>query len=120
MNKTFFHLGSFVMLIVAGGGCASMSGNAGNVVNYGVISPEPEWIRNGEPIEFEGALWYPLDSVDILVDSEVFLLDEYRGVPVYAQTVDVRPYNRIYTKFGKNKFRAFETKVQDDQSRKAF
>jgi hypothetical protein len=31
----------------------------------------------------------------------------------------VRPYNRLYTKFGSNRFRGFENKVYDDQSYQA-
>ncbi|MBF0569965.1 MAG: hypothetical protein HQL18_04250, partial [Candidatus Omnitrophica bacterium] len=40
---------------------------------------EPEWLRNGEPIEFEGELWYPTDEVERLLDLEVFQAAEARG-----------------------------------------
>lgn len=100
-------------------GCGTSGGNSGIMMTYKII-PEPEWIRNGEPIEFENELWYPRDSVDILLDPEVIPVGEYRGIPVYIQAVDVRPYSRIYSKFGKAKFRSFETKSQNDQSKRAF
>lgn len=110
----------FILLTAFNSGCFSSSGSDNGVTLYKAISPEPEWIRNGEPIEFEGELWYPRDTVDILTDSEVILLGKYRDIPFYLQAVDVRPYERLYTKFGTNKFRVFETKSPDDKSKKAF
>lgn len=100
-------------------GCASSYG-PGNAVLYKPLNPEPDWIRNGEPIEFEGELWYPRDTLDILTDEEVSPLGTYRGVQYYLQKIDVKPYNRIYTKFGKNQFRVFESKSADDKSQRAF
>ena len=75
---------------------------------------EAEWIRNGQPIEFEGELWFPADAIENLLDSEVYLVGEYRGVQIFVEFADVRPYNRLYTKFAKNKFRFFEKKEKDD------
>ncbi len=99
-------------------GCAGLDGNRGDTTyQFPVI--EAEWIRNGEPLEYEGEFWYPQDNVDVLLDSEVMLLGKYRDVEFFAQTVDVRPYNRLYTKFGSNRFRSFENKVYDDQSYQA-
>ena len=80
---------------------------------YPVQSTEPVWIRNGEPIEFEGELWYPMDGVETLLDAEVYILGEYRGVQFFVDKVDVRPYDRLYTKFGKNAFRYFEKREHD-------
>jgi hypothetical protein len=82
-------------------------GNTGNLSVYKIPLQEPEWIRNGEPIEFEGQKWYPQDEVDILLDSEVSLVGEYRGVQVFIERVDVRPYRALYTKFGEHKFRSY-------------
>ncbi len=73
---------------------------------------EPEWIRNGEPIIFEGETWYPADSIENLLDSEVYLMGEYNGTQLFVEYTDVRPYDRIYTKFAKNKFRFFEKKKE--------
>lgn len=106
MRKYFIFL--CIVLIVAGAGCQTTSGNSGQVQTFKVPMVENEWIRNGEPIDFEGSLWYPADSTEWLMDNEVFLLGEYRGVQFFAEKVDVRPYNRLYTKFGINKFRFFE------------
>ncbi len=120
MKKLLSTMGVMIVLVFFNSGCFSLSGQNKSAMLYSVVSPEPEWIRNGEPIEFEGELWYPRDTVDILTDPEVLPLGKYRGIAFYLQTVDVRPYERIYTKFGKNKFRVFETKSSDDKSNKAF
>ena len=110
-----------LMVLVSGinSGCVS-SGGSDDVMIYKIFSPEPEWIRNGEPIEFEGELWYPRDTIDVLTDSEVVPLEEYRSIPFYLQKIDVRPFDRLYTKFGKNKYRVFEIRSQNDTSNRAF
>jgi hypothetical protein len=108
----------FLSLVLPG--CVSSSGNDDDLMIYKVLSPEPEWIRNGEPLEFEGELWYPRDTIDVLTDSEVIPLGEYREISFYLQRIDVRPFDRLYTKFGKNKYRVFETKSQNDSSHRAF
>ncbi len=91
-------------------GCQTSSGNVGQLQRYMVPSSEADWIRNGEPIIFEGAQWYPVDDVEILQDTEMYILGKYRGVQFFVEKIDVQPYNRLYTKFGKNKFRFFEKK----------
>ena len=75
-----------------------------------VLSLEAAWIRNGEPIVFEGASWYPQDDIENLFDTELYVVGEYQGVEYYVEKMDVRPYNRLYTKFGKNRYRLFEKK----------
>ena len=96
-------------------GC-SMNGasNGGHMVMYAIPSREAEWIRNGEAIEFDGKKWYPQDGIENLLDSEVYLLGESRGVEFFVEKTDVKPYDRIYTKFGPNRFRYFEVKEEDD------
>lgn len=93
-------------------GCAQNVGNTGQVYSFPVASVEAPWIRNGEPIEFEGLRWYPQSDVEVFQDFEMLPLGEYRGVPFFAPKVDIRPYKRVYTKFGHNQFRYFlnETK----------
>jgi len=95
-------------------GCFSAKGNVGRMDVYELPSIEADWIRSGEAIEFEKELWYPQDRVDILLDSEVYLLGEYKHVQFFVDRTDVRPYNRIYTKFAKNKFRVFEKRKSYD------
>ena len=88
-------------------GCASTKRNAGMMAKYRVPESEADWIRDGEPIKFEEMLWYPEDRFDVLLDSEVYYVEDYRGVPFFVQKIDVKPYNYMYTKFGRNKFRVY-------------
>ena len=69
---------------------------------------EPLWIRNGEPIVFEAEDWFPTDEVENLLDSEVFQAGTYRDVPFFIEKTDVRPFDRVYTHFSQNRYRAFE------------
>ena len=94
----------FVLVLVSFIGCsmAAVNKNA-----YPVPQDEAGWIVQGIPIEFEEQLWVPQDNIDILLDSEVFLLGEYKGVQFFVEKIDVRPYDRLYTKFARNKFRVF-------------
>jgi len=103
----------FLFLTLLMMGCKTSTGNVGQLKSYPVPSLEAEWIRNGEPIEFEGDLWYPADGIESLVDSEVYMLGEYRDVRFFIDKRDVRPYNRLYTKFGRNRFRYFKKRESE-------
>ncbi len=95
-------------------GCQSTSGgNAGRIKHYALSSIEAEWIRNGEPIEFEDELWYPADGVEGFLDSEMRFMGKHQGVEFFIDKVDVRPFGRMYTKFGKNKFRFYEKRISE-------
>jgi hypothetical protein len=74
---------------------------------------EASWIRNGEPIIFENEAWYPKDDTDVLINQEVYLLGEYNGVQFFIERADVRPYNRLYTKFAENRFRVYAKQSHD-------
>ena len=92
-------------------GCSAVrpfKGNVGKMSKYEVPEEEAEWIRQGEPIDFEDELWYPQDHFDILLDSEVLYLGDYREVSLFVEKIDVRPYKQLYTKFGRNKFRIYK------------
>ncbi len=95
-------------------GCSGMSSNNdGQLQGYPFAAIEPEWIRNGEPIEFDGQKWYPVNDYEVLQDSEVYLAGDYKGVQVFVEKIATKPYDRIYTKFDKNKFRYFERRTND-------
>lgn len=96
------------------GGCAATNGNTGNVPVFAVSQVEAQWIRDGEPLKFEGQLWYPQDDMEVLTDQDVYSVGEYKGVQIFIEKVDVRPYRRVYTKFDRNAFRVFERRAQDD------
>lgn len=94
-------------------GCQSTTGNVGDVHSYPMTSIEAQWIRDGGPIKFEDELWYPADDTEIFLDPEMNLLGEYQGVQFFNDKTDVRPYGRLYTKFGRNKFRFFEKRTSE-------
>lgn len=99
------------------GACARhLKGTNFNLPNYAFSKNEPDWIRNGEPISYEGDLWYPQDMYDVLMDTEVLSLGEHQGVQFFVGKIDVRPYDRLYTKFAHNKFRVYKKKPQHDKS----
>jgi len=111
LNKTMILL----ICLVIFSGCSSRStGNVGMMSVFTIPKEEAEWIRNGDPLEIEGELWYPKDSFDVLLDSEVYLIGEVKGVQVFVDKVDVRPYSRLYTKFAQNKFRVFKKRAVHD------
>ena len=85
----------------------------GNIHWLNLLGIEIEWIRNGEPIIFEGEKWYPADGVETLLDSEVMLMGSNRKIQFFIYKVDVRPFERLYTKFGKNRFRYWEREEND-------
>ena len=101
---------AFSLLFITG--CLTQPGNVGNVQSYVFAPIEAKWIRDGEPIEFEGGLWYPADGIENLMDSEVYQIGEYKGTEIFIDKLDVRPYERLYTKYGKNQFRYFEKEKQ--------
>jgi len=116
MNNKQTRSGLFLLLFLAGslGGCTTVNSDNGGVVQsypYPVI--EAGWIRNGEPVEFDGHKWYPANDYEVLQDSEVFQVAEYKGVQVFVEKIAVKPYERIYTKFDKNKFRYYERRDDD-------
>ena len=98
---------SLLSIVVFLHGCGP-KGNVGQLQSYGTLNEEPLWIRNGEPIIYEEEMWYPIDGVESLLDQEVQVLGEYQGVQFFVEKIDVRPLNRLYTKFSRNKFRIFE------------
>ena len=98
----------YLMLLVGCNSVPGSNGNIGQVQSYQAASIEAPWIRNGEPIEYQGELWYPQNGTEALLDTEVYLLGEYKDVQFFAEKVDVNPLERIYTKFGRNKFRYYE------------
>ena len=65
-------IGLMFILIGFLGGCAAMnSGNDGQVQSYPTPVIEAQWIRNGDPIEYDGYKWYPGNDYEVLQDSEV-------------------------------------------------
>jgi hypothetical protein len=116
MKKMPGHLRLGLLLVLTGflGGCASTnSGNDGQVQSYAAPVIEAGWIRDGEPIEYDGSKWYPVNDYEVLQDSEVFQIAEYKGVQIFVAKIAIKPYDRLYTKFDKNRFRYFEHRDND-------
>ena len=106
--------GLCLVLIGSLTGCASVnSGNSGQVQSYPAPAIEAAWIRNGEPIDYDGVKWFPINDYEVLQDSEVFQITEYKGVQIFVEKIAIKPYERLYTKFDKNKFRYFEHREND-------
>lgn len=104
-----------MVMIMGAAGCFPLSHPTHAPQVYSFPETEPEWIRSGEPLTFEGESWYPQDNIALLLDSEVIRLGTYKDVEFFVEKTDVRPYNRLYTKFDKNKFRLFEEQGSDDR-----
>ncbi len=111
MKSMLSVIGMFVLCMCAG--CARNSGNIGQLQSYPAPVIEASWVRNGEPIVFEGKSWFPVDDVEVLMDSEVFQIGEYKDVQIFVEKVDAKPYERIYTKFARGKYRYFERRAND-------
>ncbi len=100
-------LGLSVVVLVCSSCAHGNAGNNGQLQSYPSPVVEAGWIRNGEPIVFEDAKWFPVRDVENLMDSEVYQIGEYKDVQIFVDKLDVKPYQRLYTKFAKNKFRYF-------------
>lgn len=112
MSCIFLLFGCLTLVVLAAGCSSSMASTRGSS-QYSFPALEPEWIRNGEPIIFENEQWYPKDDVDVLLDNEVYLLGEYKGVQFFIEKTDIRPYHRLYTKFDVNKYRVYKRNRND-------
>ena len=110
-NKTIIHAGILMLIFILQTGCQNVPEKEA-IWRFHSTALEAEWIRNGEPIEFEGEQWYPADALENLLDSEVYLAGEFRGVSLFVDMSDVRPYERLYTRFGRNKYRFFERQTK--------
>ena len=95
-----------VVLCAAMAGCALPQRSA--ELTSGDPVTEAAWIREGEPINLDGGVWYPTREVEALLASEILPAGQYRGVDIFVERADIKPYARLYTKFAKNRYRAFE------------
>ncbi len=108
------YLGLLIAALLGAAGCShGNSGNKGQIQSYPAPSIEAAWIRNGEPILYDKKQWYPKRDIEILLDLEVFQIGEYKGVQIFIEKTDIKPYRRLYTKFAKNKYRYFERRDDD-------
>ncbi len=113
IRSIVFSLGALVFSLWLVGCAHTSSDNEGQIQSYAAPPIEAGWIRDGQPIEYGSQRWYPVNDVETLLDSEVYQVGEYKGVQIFVDKVDTKPYHRLYTKFAKNKFRFFETRDND-------
>lgn len=99
----------FIIFILSG--CISSGEKIAEIYPWPKI--EAEWIRDAEPIEFEDEFWYPVDNIENLLDEEMLLMGEYNSVKFFVEKKDIKPYERLYTKFGPHKYRIFE-RIEDN------
>lgn len=109
MNKTTKVLVMFVLLATAASlaGCQGAATSIRKDVAFLVPELEASWIRDGQPLIFEDEAWIPTDDIEVLTDKEVYLMGEYKKIQFFVEKADVRPYDRLYTKFAENRFRAY-------------
>jgi len=116
MSNKFQLINKFLVcalfLVIFGTGCKTTQNDFGKKKSFPAGLQEAEWIRNGDPIKFENELWYPVDGVESFLDSEMRFAGEYQGIPFFTDKVDIRPYERLYTKFDRNKFRFFKKRSE--------
>jgi hypothetical protein len=103
------------LLSLSAAGCFNLgsSNNKGQLQSYPSPLVEAGWIRNGDPIVYEGRHWFPVDDLENLLDSEVFQIGEFQDVQIFVEKVDSKPYDRLYTKFAKGKYRYYERLKND-------
>jgi len=111
-NKNRLRSGIILLLSIVFVGCHGAAQKEA-VWHFRSTTMEAEWIRNGEPMEFEDEKWYPADAIENLLDNEVYLVGQYREAALYVEMTDVRPYERLYTRFSRNKYRFFEKRLNN-------
>lgn len=89
-------------------GCATGHRSSNYKHKYDAPEIEASWIREGQPIKFDNKLWYPVDDIESLTDNEVLPIGKYNDVDFFVDKIDIKPYSRLYTKFGRNKYRYFK------------
>ncbi|MFZ5800873.1 MAG: hypothetical protein ACOY3D_05825 [Candidatus Omnitrophota bacterium] len=104
--REYFIIGAIIL-------CCGCAGGVSYREIYVYAPVEAQWIRDGQPLEFEGEKWFPADVVENLLDEEVAPVGNYQGVEIFIEKSDVRPYSRLYTKFGKHKYRLFEKNIEE-------
>ncbi len=96
-----------VFLAVVLAGCIAGSGGRRNV-DYAI--KEAGWIKDGKPIIHDNRSWYPTEYIENHLDGEMEYVGEFQSVPFYVERRQIKPYNRVYTKFDYHKYRVFLAK----------
>ena len=105
-TRVLFNFGLLFLLIILTG-CISYA--PGKFRGDFPIKEAP-WVREGMPIMFQEYAWYPTEDIETLLDSEMEYQGEYNQVPFYIEKRQIKPFSRIYTKFGNHRYRIFKKK----------
>jgi hypothetical protein len=103
MRRKQFIIALFLILIFSLAGCAA--GYLNKPHDY--TTKEADWIRNGQPITYDNKKWYPTEYIENHLDVEMEYAGEFQKVPFYVERRQIKPFNRIYTKFDYHKYRLF-------------
>lgn len=95
---------SVLFLAVALSGCIAGSAGRRNI-DYAI--KEAGWIKEGKPIIHDDKSWYATEYIENHLDNEMEYVGEFQSVPFYVERRQIKPYNRIYTKFDYHKYRVF-------------
>lgn len=109
-KKVFVLLG----LVFIAAGCAA---NSQFSPGKDYAAKEAAWIKDGKPILYDNKSWYPTEFIENHLDKEMEYIDSFQKVPFYVERRQIRPYDRLYTKFDYHKYRMFLEKKSYDFNR---
>ncbi|MEW6008659.1 MAG: hypothetical protein AB1629_03400 [Candidatus Omnitrophota bacterium] len=92
----------FLAIVLAG--CAGSYAARRNI-DYAI--KEAEWIKDGKPLIYDNKSWYATEFIENHLDNEMEYVGEFQNAPFYVERRQIKPYNRIYTKFDYHKYRLF-------------
>src|SRR5205807_585862 len=88
----------------------------GNAQAYNLPTPSPQvtaanslWQINGEPVFFEGDVYYPAGPTVFFDGNVMYRSGVYRGVPLYVDAT-LTPGSYVYVPIGGNVMRPYERK----------
>lgn len=109
-NIRFFIIFILLFFISSLLGCVAGSSSR----RYGDYAmKEADWIKEGRPLINKNNKWYPTEYIENHLDSEMEYVGEFQQVSFYVERRQIKPYNRIYTKFEYHKYRRFTKKNHD-------
>ncbi len=111
VRRAFFVFG-LIFSVAFLSGCQSTVGQPKPVIKQSSKLGEALWIIEGQPIDFEGTQWFPKDGIETFTESEVRQIGIYEGVIIFVDKIDIKPYDRLYTKFDKYHYRYFEKRSE--------
>jgi hypothetical protein len=79
-----------------------------------VVTAEQErWYLDGEPISYDGALYYPAGPQVFFNPYEMVRSGSYRGIPLYARTT-IEPYSVVFVPVARGLLQPYERRRRDE------